>query len=93
MDPKGQQTAFVYTTYIQETPERVWQGLTDPALMNDSGVIVGGAFVYSGGTLQNLNNLIPAGFGYQIQNATGITTARSSPTPTTPPPARPTPCC
>ena len=28
-----EQTAFVYTTYIQETPERVWQGLTDPALM------------------------------------------------------------
>jgi uncharacterized protein YndB with AHSA1/START domain len=33
VDPKGEQTAFVYTTYIQETPERVWQGLTDPALM------------------------------------------------------------
>jgi uncharacterized protein YndB with AHSA1/START domain len=31
MDPK--QTAFVYTTYIQASPERVWQGLTDPALM------------------------------------------------------------
>jgi len=25
----GEQTAFVYTTYIRETPERVWQGLTD----------------------------------------------------------------
>jgi DNA-binding transcriptional ArsR family regulator/uncharacterized protein YndB with AHSA1/START domain len=25
------QTAFVYTTYIHATPERVWQGLTDPA--------------------------------------------------------------
>ena len=33
MDLKGEQTAFVYTTYIQETPERVWQALTDPALM------------------------------------------------------------
>ncbi len=33
MDAKGEQTGFVYTTYIQETPERVWQGLTDPALM------------------------------------------------------------
>ena len=33
MDPNGEQTAFVYTTYIRETPERVWQGLTDPALM------------------------------------------------------------
>jgi probable HAF family extracellular repeat protein len=43
-----------------------------PAAVNDSGMIVGGQFVYSGGTLQNLNNLIPAGSGYQIQNATGI---------------------
>jgi DNA-binding transcriptional ArsR family regulator/uncharacterized protein YndB with AHSA1/START domain len=25
------QTTFVYTTYIHATPERVWQGLTDPA--------------------------------------------------------------
>jgi len=25
-------TTFVYTTYIQATPERVWQGLTDPVL-------------------------------------------------------------
>src|SRR6266849_3335716 len=33
MDPKGQQTAFVYATYIQASPERVWQGLTDPVLM------------------------------------------------------------
>jgi uncharacterized protein YndB with AHSA1/START domain len=33
MDARGEQTAFVYTTYIRETPERVWQGLTDPALM------------------------------------------------------------
>ena len=33
MGPKDQQTAFVYTTYIQARPERVWQGLTDPALM------------------------------------------------------------
>jgi uncharacterized protein YndB with AHSA1/START domain len=27
-----QRTSFTYTTYIQATPERVWQGLTDPAL-------------------------------------------------------------
>ena len=33
MGPKDQQTAFVHTTYIQASPERVWQGLTDPALM------------------------------------------------------------
>jgi uncharacterized protein YndB with AHSA1/START domain len=33
MTPKDAQTAFVYTIYIQSSPERVWQGLTDPALM------------------------------------------------------------
>jgi probable HAF family extracellular repeat protein len=43
-----------------------------PAAINDSDVIVGGQLVFSGGTLQNLNNLIPAGSPYQIQNATGI---------------------
>jgi len=43
-----------------------------PAAINDSGVIVGGQFVDSGGTPQNLNNLIPAGSGFQIQSATGI---------------------
>src|SRR5215471_3416413 len=32
-----------------------------PAAVNDSAMIVGGQFVYSGGTLQNLNALIPAG--------------------------------
>jgi len=42
-----------------------------PAAVNGSGVIVGGQFAYNG-TLQNLNNLIPAGSGYQIQSATGI---------------------
>jgi probable HAF family extracellular repeat protein len=35
-------------------------------------VIVGGQFACTGGTLQNLNTLILAGSGYQIQNATGI---------------------
>ena len=28
-----QMTSFTYTTYIRATPERIWQGLTDPALM------------------------------------------------------------
>ena len=31
MDKDSDQTTFVYTTYIHATPERVWQGLTDPA--------------------------------------------------------------
>jgi probable HAF family extracellular repeat protein len=43
-----------------------------PAAINDNGVIVGGQFIDSNGTLQNLNNLVPAGSGYQIQSATGI---------------------
>ncbi len=28
-----QMTSFTCRIYIQATPERVWQGLTDPALM------------------------------------------------------------
>src|ERR1035437_6094557 len=27
-----QMTSFTYTTYIHATPERVWQGLTDPTV-------------------------------------------------------------
>ena len=30
MTPTNDATTFVYSTYIQATPERVWQGLTDP---------------------------------------------------------------
>jgi probable HAF family extracellular repeat protein len=43
-----------------------------PAAINDSGVVVGGPFIDSGGTVQNLNTLIQAGSPYQIQSATGI---------------------
>ncbi len=42
-----------------------------PAAINDNGVIVGGEFIYSNGTLQNLNNLVPSGTP-QITDATGI---------------------
>ena len=31
VDNKTDDTTFVYTTYINATPERVWQGLTEPA--------------------------------------------------------------
>lgn len=31
MEPANDATTFVYSTYIRATPERVWQGLTDPA--------------------------------------------------------------
>lgn len=30
MMPEDKQTAFVYTTYVQASPEQVWDGLTDP---------------------------------------------------------------
>jgi probable HAF family extracellular repeat protein len=43
-----------------------------PAAINDNGVIVGGPFIYSNGTLQNLNNLIPPGSGFTLDDATGI---------------------
>jgi probable HAF family extracellular repeat protein len=43
-----------------------------PAAINDNGAIVGGDEIDSGGTVQNLNDLIPAGSPYQIQNATAI---------------------
>ena len=33
MESRGEQTAFVYTIYILASPDRVWQGFTDPALM------------------------------------------------------------
>ena len=40
--------------------------------VNDDGVIAGTDQMFSGGTLQNLNNLIPAGSPYQIQYANAI---------------------
>jgi len=43
-----------------------------PSAINDNGVIIGSDQIYSGGTLQNLNNLIPANSGYTITNAVAI---------------------
>jgi probable HAF family extracellular repeat protein len=48
-----------------------------PNGLNDNGVIIGtelngGAFIYSGGTVQDLNNLIPANSGYTITDAAAI---------------------
>jgi probable HAF family extracellular repeat protein len=46
---------------------------SQPTSVNGSGVFVdSAAFIYSGGTLQNLNNLIPAGSPYQLTDATGM---------------------
>jgi len=42
-----------------------------PAAINDNGVMVGGPYIDSGGTVQNLNTLIPAG-SPTIQDATAI---------------------
>jgi probable HAF family extracellular repeat protein len=43
-----------------------------PNAINDNGVMVGGEQIDSGGTVQNLNSLIPANSGYQITYATAI---------------------
>jgi probable HAF family extracellular repeat protein len=42
------------------------------AAINDNGVMVGGSSIDSGGTVQDLNSLIPAKSGYQITYATAI---------------------
>ena len=46
-------------------------GSFTPAAINDHGVMVGGPYIDSGGTVQNLNTLIPAG-SPKIQDATAI---------------------
>ena len=33
MNVKANENDFIYATYILASPERVWQGLTDPDLM------------------------------------------------------------
>ena len=42
------------------------------AALNDNDVIVGSNQIWSNGIRQDLDNLIPAGSGYQINYATGI---------------------
>jgi probable HAF family extracellular repeat protein len=43
-----------------------------PKAINDNDVVVGGPFIWSGGTLQNLNDLIPPGSGFTLADANGI---------------------
>ena len=43
-----------------------------PTSINDGGVVVGGPFLWSNGRLENLNNLIPPGSGFTLDDATGI---------------------
>src|SRR5215467_11431782 len=65
--------AHIYHAFVYSNGTMTDLGLTFfPAAINDNGVIVGGNEIYSGGTLQNLNNLIPAGSGFQISNAVAI---------------------
>lgn len=59
--------AFVYSNGAITNP-----GTFDPSAINDSGVMVGGHSIDSGGTVQDLNSLIPARSGYQISYTTAI---------------------
>jgi probable HAF family extracellular repeat protein len=43
-----------------------------PAAINDNDVIVGSDMIYSNGTSQNLNTLVPPGSGVTLDDATGI---------------------
>lgn len=58
-------TAFVYSNGTITNPSNFW-----PNAINDNGVMVGGSSIDSGGTVQDLNSLIPA--GAQISDATAI---------------------
>ncbi len=82
----GQVTGWAHTA-SEATHVFLWSGgkMTDLGTfgldpvgeaINNHGVIVGqsgsGAWVWSGGTFQNLNNLIPSGSGFTLDNATAI---------------------
>jgi len=47
-------------------------GLEESNAINDNDVMVGGSSIDSGGTIQDLNSLIPARSGDQITDATAI---------------------
>ncbi len=82
----GQVTGWAHTA-SEATHVFLWSGgkMTDLGTfgldpvgeaVNNHGVIVGqsgvGAWVWSGGTFQNLNSLIPPGSGFTLDNATAI---------------------
>ena len=60
-------TAFVYSNGTITSPSNFW-----PNAINDNGVMVGTSSIDSGGTVHDLNSLIPAGSGDQISYATAI---------------------
>jgi probable HAF family extracellular repeat protein len=76
---KGQIAGTVFTTGAGTSEGFLYSNGTITSLgsflaasINDNGVMVGGPSIDNGGTVQNLNTLIPAGSGYQIQDATAI---------------------
>src|SRR5260221_3728147 len=75
----GQIAGTVFTTGVGTSEGFLYSNGTITSLgsflaasINDNGVMVGGPSIDSGGTVQNLDTLIPARSGYQIQNATAI---------------------
>jgi hypothetical protein len=58
-------TAFVYSNGKISSPSNFW-----PNAINDNGVMVGASSIDSGGAVQDLNSLIPA--GDQVSNASAI---------------------
>ncbi len=60
-------TAFVYSNGTITNLSTFF-----PTAINDNAVMVGGHLIDSGGTVQDLNSLIPARSGYQITYATAI---------------------
>ena len=66
-DSTGTKDGFLYSNGTMTN-----LGTFLPAAINDNGVMVGGDQIDSGGTVQNLNNLIPSGTPYQITSATAI---------------------
>jgi hypothetical protein len=63
----GTGTAFVYSNGRITSPSNFW-----PNAINAGGVMVGTSSIDSGGTVHDLNSLIPAGSGDQISYATAI---------------------
>ncbi len=87
MDQKSTQTTFVYTTYIHATPERVWQGLTDPAFTKR---YWGGVSFPSDWKKGSTYDVAYEGAGLVSATRTGRSSSRTptagSPTPGTPSP-------
>ena len=67
----GTATTGVTQGFLYSNGKMTNLGSFVPAAINDNGVMVGGQYIDSGGTVTNLNTLIPAG-SPTIQNATAI---------------------